>query len=228
MPAYNEEASLRSTIETLKAQPYDYVIVNDGSTDRTAQIAKEMGAVLINLPFNQGLAGAFLAGIQYAAVHNYTCAVQFDADGQHLPEYIAPMLEAMEREGFDIVVGSRFLDSAMPCSLRMIGSMMIRTMMKLTTGQTLTDPTSGMRMYNRRLINLFASRTDLTPEPDTLAYLLRNDVHIGEVPVKMQERQAGVSYLSSFSAVSYMIRMVFSIMMIQFVREEIYIKEMVQ
>ncbi|MBE6968554.1 MAG: glycosyltransferase family 2 protein [Ruminococcaceae bacterium] len=225
VPAYNEEASLRTTIEMLRTQPHDFVIVNDGSTDRTAQIAEEAGALAINLPFNQGLAGAFLAGMQYAATHGYSHAIQFDADGQHLPEYITPMLQTMAQDGADIMIGSRFLDAPMPRSLRMLGSSLIRLMMKLTTGQHLTDPTSGMRMYNRRMIELFSSRTDLTPEPDTLAFLMRNETRVDEFPVKMQERLAGVSYLSSFAAVKYMARMVFSIMMIQFVRGKIRVQE---
>lgn len=221
VPAYNEEESIAATIQMLKKYPYDFVIVNDGSADNTAQIAQEMGATVIDLPFNQGLFGAFLAGMHYAKVHGYHSALQFDADGQHLPEYIEPMLKHMERTGSNIVVGSRFLESPMPHTLRMFGSLLIRIMLKLTTGQMLTDPTSGMRMYDSRMIELFTQRMDLTPEPDTIAYLMRNGTTVSEVAVTMQERVAGKSYLSSFAAVKYMGRMALSILMIQFVREKI-------
>lgn len=227
VPAFNEEESIAATIEILRSQPYDFVIINDGSADRTAEIAKEKAALVIDLPFNQGLAGAFLAGMQYAKAKGYRYVMQFDADGQHLPQYIEPMLNTMMKTNVDILIGSRFLEDAMPVSLRTFGSILIRTMVKLTTGQLLTDPTSGMRLYNKQMIDVFANRTDLTPEPDTIAYLMRNGVQVGECPITMQDRLAGTSYLSSWSAAKYMIRMAFSILMIQFVRTRIERKEAV-
>lgn len=225
VPAYNEEASLPTTISMLQNQQYPFVVVNDGSSDHTSRIAREAGAHVIDLPFNQGLAGAFLAGMQYAETNGYEYAIQFDADGQHLPEYIAPMLEKIEQSSADIVIGSRFLDTPMPHSLRMFGSKLIHWMMKLTTGQALTDPTSGMRIYNRHMIELFSVKSDMTPEPDTIAYLMRNGFRVYECPVKMQERKAGTSYLSSFTAAKYMLRMAFSILIIQFVRGKIHPEE---
>ena len=227
VPAFNEEESIAATIEILRSQPYDFVIINDGSADRTAEIAKEKAALVIDLPFNQGLAGAFLAGMQYAKAKGYRYVMQFDADGQHLPQYIEPMLNTMMKTNVDILIGSRFLGDTMPVSLRTFGSILIRTMVKLTTGQLLTDPTSGMRLYNKQMIDVFANRTDLTPEPDTIAYLMRNGVQVGECPITMQDRLAGTSYLSSWSAAKYMIRMAFSILMIQFVRTRIERKEAV-
>ena len=218
VPAYNEEASLPATIDMLRRQPYDFVIVNDGSTDRTLQIAQQLHATVIDLPFNQGLAGAFTAGMQYAKEHNYAYALQFDADGQHLPQYISPMRDKLIATGADILVGSRFLDQPMPLSPRIIGSRLLQLMVRLTTGKKLTDPTSGMRMYGRRVIELFAAHPDLTPEPDTIAYLLRNGFQVNECLVTMQDRVAGTSYLSSWSSVKYMCRMSFSILLIQFVR----------
>ena len=226
VPAYNEEESIAETISMLRKQPYDFVIVNDGSTDKTVSIAQKFGVHVIDLPFNQGLFGAFLTGMHYAKLHGYSYAMQFDADGQHLPQYIEPMLKHMEQTGCNIVIGSRFLEAPMPFTLRMFGSSLIRIMLKLTIGQTLTDPTSGMRMYDRHMIELFTKRTDLTPEPDTIAYLMRNGISVKEVAVTMQERVAGTSYLSSFTAVKYMGRMALSILLIQFVREKICMGEM--
>ena len=225
VPAFNEEECLPSTIQLLNSYPYDYVIINDGSDDRTEDIAKEYGARVISLPFNQGLSGAFTAGMRYALSNGYDYALQFDADGQHLPEYIEPMLKKISQSDLDILVGSRFVNSPMPKSMRSFGSLIIRYMLKLTTGQFLTDPTSGMRIYNKRMIALYAKRADLTPEPDTLAYLIRNGARIEEYPVQIKERIAGTSYLRSWSAVKYMARMAFSILMIQFVRARISKKE---
>ena len=225
VPAFNEEASLPTTIEALRTQPYDFIIVNDGSSDHTAEIAKQMRAPVIDLPFNQGIAGAFLAGMQYAKTHGYTYVLQFDADGQHLPQYIEPMLKEAVETNTDILIGSRFRDQPMPKSLRTFGSVLIRWMLRLTTGQVLRDPTSDMRMYNRRMIDFFSARTDLTPEPDTIAYLMRNGVRVGEYPVTMRERIAGTSYLGSWPAIKYMSRMAFSILMIQFVRSRIRERE---
>lgn len=227
VPAYNEEESLASTIETLKKQPHDFVIINDGSKDRTSEIARQNAVPVIDLPFNQGLAGAFLTGMQYAKAHGYRYALQFDADGQHLPQYIEPMMNKMVQTNSDIIIGSRFLEDAMPVSLRTFGSIIIRAMIKLTSGQRLTDPTSGMRLYNERMIQLFAEHTDLTPEPDSIAYLINNGTRVGECPVTMCERVAGTSYLSSWSAAKYMCRMAFSILMIQAVRAPIAKKEVV-
>ena len=119
IPAYNEEESIVSVVEELTTHypQYDYVVVNDGSRDKTAAVCRAHGYRLIDLPVNLGLAGAFQTGLRYAAENDYDCAMQLDADGQHKPEFIAPMLEALE-EGNDIVIGSRFLTvkSPRPCA----------------------------------------------------------------------------------------------------------------
>ena len=121
IPAYNEEESIVSVVEELTTHypQYDYVVVNDGSRDKTAAVCRAHGYRLIDLPVNLGLAGAFQTGLRYAAENDYDCAMQLDADGQHKPEFIAPMLEALE-EGNDIVIGSRFLTVKKPKTLRML------------------------------------------------------------------------------------------------------------
>ncbi len=126
IPAYNEEANIVKVVNGIvKNYPqYDYVVVNDGSRDKTAAICREHGFRLIDLPVNLGLAGAFQTGLRYAAENGYDCAMQLDADGQHRPEYIAAMLEELE-SGADIVIGSRFLTVKKPKSLRMLGSYII-------------------------------------------------------------------------------------------------------
>ena len=220
IPAYNEEGSIERVVDDLiqNYTQYDYVVVNDGSRDRTAAICRSRGYRLIDLPVNLGLAGAFQTGLRYAAEHGYDCAMQLDADGQHLPRYIAPMLEKLEA-GADIVIGSRFVTVLKPRTLRMVGSYLISWAIRLTTGQPICDPTSGMRMFNRRLLEEFAQNLNYGPEPDTISYLIKNGAVVKEVQVKMAERTAGESYLNFARSVQYMIKMGLSILLIQWFRK---------
>ena len=215
IPAYNEEESIVSVVEELTTHypQYDYVVVNDGSRDRTAAVCRAHGYRLIDLPVNLGLAGAFQTGLRYAAENDYDCAMQLDADGQHKPEFIAPMLEALE-EGSDIVIGSRFLTVKKPKTLRMLGSYIISWSIRLTTGRAICDPTSGMRMFNRRLMQEFAQNLNYGPEPDTISYLIKNGAKVKEVQVEMGERTAGQSYLTFWRSVQYMVKMSISILLI--------------
>lgn len=164
IPAYNEEGNIVHVVNELVAHypQYDYVVVNDGSRDHTAALCRQNGFRLIDLPVNLGLAGAFQTGLRYAAENGYDCALQFDADGQHKPEYIQPMLDELE-SGADIVIGSRFLTVKKPKSLRMLGSYLISWAIRLTTGQAICDPTSGMRMFNRRMVEEFALNLNYGP-----------------------------------------------------------------
>lgn len=221
IPAYNEEDNIARVVGALEVDypQYDYVVVNDGSSDGTADICREHGFRFIDLPLNLGLAGAFQAGLKYADKHGYECAIQFDADGQHRPEYVASMVEAMRSQDVDIVIGSRFVVEKKPRSARMIGSELISAMLRITTGQKVVDPTSGMRAYDRRMIEILAYGPNLGPEPDTLAYLIRKKgARIAEVQVSMDERIAGQSYLNFRASTSYMARMALSVLLIQFFR----------
>ena len=147
IPAFNEEMNITFVAENLirNHSDLDYVIVNDGSQDRTAEICRRHAYHLLDLPVNLGLAGAFQAGMRYACERGYRYAVQFDGDGQHRAEYIVPMREKMD-EGYDIVIASRFVTEKKPHSMRMLGSRLISGAIFLTTGQKINDPTSGMRM----------------------------------------------------------------------------------
>ncbi len=216
IPAYNEEENIVRVIDNLKNKfpMYDYVVVNDGSSDRTARLCREKGYELIDLPVNLGLAGAFQTGLKYAYRKGYSYALQFDADGQHRPEYIAPMLDKI-REGYDIVIGSRFVAAKKPSSLRMLGSNLISLATRMTTGKRIKDPTSGMRMFNKKMIAEFALNMNYGPEPDTISYLLKQGATVAEVQVEMDERMAGESYLNLSRSVMYMLRMLISILFIQ-------------
>lgn len=216
IPAYNEEKSIKRVVDNLiqNYPEYDYVVVNDGSRDHTIDICKEEGYRYLNLPVNLGLAGAFQTGMKYAYQMGYDYAIQFDADGQHRPEYIAPILNKME-EGYDIVIGSRFVEEKKPASLRMLGSAMISAAIRLTTGKKVKDPTSGMRMFNRKLIEEFALNINYGPEPDTVSYLIKNGAKVAEVQAHMDERLEGQSYLTLTRSAKYMLRMITSILLIQ-------------
>lgn len=222
IPAYNEEESLKATIDSVQkeAPDVDFLIVNDGSSDGTERVCRENHYPFLDLATNLGLAGAFQAGLKYAYRHNYDCAIQFDADGQHLPEYIAELRDAVKI--YDIAIGSRFIDQKKPNSLRMFGSNLIQWSIKVTTGKNITDPTSGMRAFNKRMIAYMANGLNYGPEPDTVSYLIkRAGAKVVEVPVEMQERVAGESYLKPWSSAMYMMRMAISILFLQFFRKKI-------
>ena len=216
IPAYNEEENIEAVVTFIqeKYSQYDYIVVNDGSRDRTADICRQNGYELLNLPVNLGLAGAFQAGLKYAYAKGYSYAIQFDADGQHRPEFIGPMLERI-KQGYDIVIGSRFVKSKKGNSPRMLGSKMITVAIKMTTGIRVSDPTSGMRMFSKNMIKEFAQNLNYGPEPDTISYLLKNGARISEVPVRMEERQAGESYLNLVNSCKYMVKMLISILFVQ-------------
>ena len=225
IPAYNEEENIVRVVEILKNNypMYDYVVINDGSADSTAKICRKYGYELVDLPVNLGLAGAFQTGLKYAYRKGYDYAIQFDADGQHRPEFIAPMLDKIQ-EGYDIVIASRFVTEKKPHSLRMLGSNLISAAMKLTTGHRVKDPTSGMRLFNKKMIAEFALNMNYGPEPDTISYLLKQGATIAEVQAKMDERIAGESYLNMTKSMMYMLRMLLSILFIQNFRKRREVK----
>lgn len=220
IPAFNEEMNIVRVVEGIRAEysQYDYIVVNDGSSDNTALVCQDHGFELINLPVNLGLAGAFQTGLKYAYIKGYDYAIQFDADGQHKTEYIDTILQEIER-GYDIVIGSRFVTKKKPFSLRMFGSNMISLAMKLTTRKTIKDPTSGMRMFDKAMIKEFALNMNYGPEPDTISYLMKQGATVSEVQVEMDERLEGESYLNFSRSMIYMLRMLISILFIQTFRK---------
>ncbi|WP_102378460.1 glycosyltransferase [Raoultibacter timonensis] len=220
IPAYNEQDCIVETIRELDrvAPDVDILVINDGSTDGTGDLCRREGYNFLDLPVNVGLSSGFQAGMKYADRQGYDCAIQFDADGQHRPEYIKPLLEAMEQSGADIVIGSRFVTKKKDVSARMAGSALISFLIRLTTGKRLSDPTSGMRMYNRRAMAEFVKRYDFGPEPDTLANLIRKGFKVVEVQVEMRERETGESYLSFSKSIMYMARAFVSILIVQWLR----------
>lgn len=220
IPAYNEAENIERVVNNLISNypQYDYLIINDGSSDNTASICQKQNYSFLNLPVNLGLAGAFQAGLKYAYKHDYDYAIQFDGDGQHRPEYIKNLISELEK-GYDIVIGSRFVTEKKPRSLRMLGSNLISLAIRLTTGTKINDPTSGFRIFNKDLIKKLALGTNYGPEPDTISHLIRKGTKISEVQVTMDERIAGESYLNLSRSISYMTRMFVSILFIQHFRK---------
>ena len=220
IPAYNEEKNIVRVVDNLirNYPQFDYVVVNDGSKDKTAEICRKKGYNLLDLPVNLGLAGGFQAGLKYAYRHHYAYAIQFDGDGQHRPEFIQSMRDKMD-EGYDIVIGSRFVEEKKPKTMRMLGSNLIAAAIRLTTGAKIKDPTSGMRMFSHKMVEEFALGLNYGPEPDTVSYLLKQGARVAEVQVKMDERIAGESYLNPINSAKYMAKMLFSILLIQSFRK---------
>lgn len=220
IPAYNEAQNIERVVdEIINDYPYlDYVVVTDGPTDGTDEICRRRGYNMVELAKNMGLTACFRNGMRYALKSGHKYAVQFDGDGQHRPEYV-PDMEKKANEGYDIVIGSRFIkghveDIHMTIARR-FGSFLIRTGIRLKTGVTITDPTCGMRLYSRKIMELFVSQEGLSPEPDTIALLIRQGAKVAEVPVRVVERTAGSSYLEPIKAIKYMYRILKGIVSIK-------------
>lgn len=223
IPAYNEADNIVRVVEeiTTNYPQYDYIVINDGSTDSTRKICKEHGINLLDLPINLGLSGAMRSGMKYANYYGYEYVVQIDGDGQHCPEYIENMLLCMNQTQADIVIGSRFKTERKPFTARMIGSQIITFAIFLTTrGKYIGDVTSGMRLFNKKMIKIFGYRINYRPEPDTLAFLLNHGVKIEEVQVSMRERIAGSSYLNLKNSFYYMLHVLFNVLVFQWVRKD--------
>lgn len=153
-------------------------------------------------------------------------ALQFDGDGQHDARFIREMVHVMEEHHDDIVIGSRFVTEKKPHSLRMMGNNLLQAVICLVTGgQNIHDTTSGMRLYNQRMIDAYADSINMGPEPDTIGYLLRCGARVEEVQVQMHERMAGVSYLTLGRSMKYMLEMCVSMLVVQWSRKKIQLEE---
>lgn len=216
IPAYNEALNIEKTVNDLEvnAPEVDYVVINDGSKDNTLEVLKKNDFNYIDGFCNLGLFGAVQTGFKLAIKENYDVVIQFDGDGQHSAKYIAPLVKEIEN-GNNIVIGSRFVDEKKPFTARMIGSRLIAGAIKMMTGKTITDPTSGFRAYDKNCIIDYANEMNNPPEPDTLVYMLRKQRKIKEIQVQMSDREFGESYLNLVNTIKYMSRMMVSIFLIQ-------------
>ena len=218
IPAYNEESNIEKTITAIQrdAEGFDYVIINDCSTDHTRKICEENHYNIVNLPINLGIGGAVQTGYKYAMENDYDVAVQVDGDGQHDAAYLNEMADYLVKNECDMVIGSRFIEKEgfQSSFIRRVGIKYFTFLIHLLTGKTITDPTSGMRMCNRRTIEMFAKEYPIDyPEPESTVRLIRHKRKIEEVPVIMRERAEGVSSLSSVRhSVYYMIKVSIAIL----------------
>ena len=211
IPAYNEEQSILTTVQDVltHAPGFDYVVINDCSRDGTLRVCRENGLNVIDLPVNLGIGGAIQTGYRYAVERGYDAAVQFDGDGQHDARYLQSMADKLEREGLDMVIGSRFItnEGFQSTGLRRFGIHFFKHLIKLLYGATITDATSGMRLCSRRVLEHFAvDYPQDYPEPETVAWLLRHGYRVEETPVIMRERTAGTSSINPGKSVYYMIK----------------------
>lgn len=219
MPAYNEEACIATVVNAvneIKEEDMELtpVVVNDCSKDRTKQIIAGLQCVALNLPINLGIGGAVQTGIKYAYDNGFDYAVQIDGDGQHPPQYIPRLEREMQRLNLDVAIGSRFIDNEgfQSTVLRRSGIQYFAWLLRIITGVYITDPTSGMRMMNRKTMKeLYAYYPDEYPEPEALIIYNRKGLKFGEVPVQMSERLGGVSSIRGFGAVYYMFKVTIAI-----------------
>lgn len=216
VPAYNEADSIANVVHDLKKHmPHcEVVVIDDGSTDATSHRVP-VEAILIRLPFNLGIGGAMQTGYRYAQLHGFDVAVQVDADGQHPPAQARKVVQALLDNEVDMAIGSRFMGEGdyQQSSSRMAGIRVLRGLLKILTRQTFTDCTSGLRAANRRVIRAFAMwYPDDYPEPEVVLLLKKSGFKLMDVPVQMQQRSTGVSSISMWRGVFYVIKVSVSLL----------------
>lgn len=234
LPAYNEEGALRHTVAKLQSlgEQFEILIVNDGSTDRTSQIARELSRTsrvklhAIDLPVNGGIGVAVQTGYLFAEKEQrYHFVIQFDADGQHDAAAIVKLVEECETRGLDTCIGSRFLgqgEGFRSTFTRRIGIRFLAYLISTIAGTRVTDPTSGFRCAGPRAWQSFARRyPDDYPEPESLYWCIRNRLKVGEIPVVMFHRQGGVSSIRALRPAYYMIKVTLGILVDLLRRREV-------
>lgn len=213
IPAYNEARFVANVVRSVRliAPAADIVVINDGSTDGTAQVARLTGATVLSMPFNLGIGGAVQTGIKYADRGGYDLAIEVDADGQHDPAFIPKLVAAQQQTGADLIIGSRYVaePNYRQTMMRSLGMTMFSFLIRLVKGKMIYDSTSGFRVYSRRAIELLSRQypSDF-PEPESIVILLNRNYTIREVSVVMHQRQAGVSSIQgdfSFRAAYFVI-----------------------
>lgn len=218
IPAYNEENSIAHVIRAIHQHvpDADIVVVNDGSRDRTAEVAAQAGAIVLNMPFNVGIGGGMQTGYLYAHKNGYQYAVQIDADGQHDPADLPRLLKHAKEGGGDMILGSRYVARTQYKStfMRRVGMIFFSGLVTWFAGQPVKDTTSGYRVVNKKLIDLFSHYYPADyPEVEAIVYLKRQGYTLLEVPTEMRERQAGSSSITPLKSVYYMIKVALALIM---------------
>ncbi|HCH97815.1 MAG TPA: glycosyl transferase family 2 [Lachnospiraceae bacterium] len=211
IPAYNEAANIEKVINNIVQNypQYDYVIINDGSTDKTEEVCANAGYQVLNLPINMGIGGAVQTGYRYAKKNNYDAAVQIDGDGQHDVAFLEDMLKLLETGEADVVIGSRFVqkEGFQSSQIRRVGIRFLSILARILTGVQIRDITSGYRVVNRRFIEIYANDYPADyPEPEAMIIAAVHGGIIKEYPVVMRERENGTSSITFKKSVYYMIK----------------------
>lgn len=216
IPAYNESENIIDVVNEIKttAPGFDYIVINDHSDDNTYDLCRQNGIKVINLAINLGIGGAVQTGYKYAYINNYDYAVQLDGDGQHDPIYLNSMFLTITEEDADMLIGSRFIERKgfQSSVTRRIGIRYFTFLIRLLTGAVITDPTSGFRMVNRKVMEKFVRDYPRDyPEPESVVSILKSKGKVIEIPVKMRERRGGVSSINIKRSVYYMIKVTIAI-----------------
>ncbi|MEO0562019.1 MAG: glycosyltransferase family 2 protein [Chloroflexota bacterium] len=217
VPALNESGSIQAVVRGIQAHvPFaDVVVINDGSVDNTATLAREAGAIVLDMPYNVGIGAAVQTGFVYAARHGYEVAVQTDGDGQHPPDQIPALVAALATQGADVIIGSRFIEDTGydQTPARRLGGAILARILTWATGNPITDPTSGFRASNRRALELCARLYPHDyPEPEAVIILHRAGLRLCEVPVHMAQRETGHSSITPLSSGYYMLKVIMAIL----------------
>ena len=216
IPAYNEEGNIKNVVDNIlnNFPQYDYVVIDDGSTDQTKQICSDNNYNYISLPINLGIGGAVQTGYRYALENGYDIAIQSDGDGQHNVEYVEQLIMPILKGDADIAIGSRFLnrEGFQSSYIRRMGISFFSRLIFLMCGNEIKDVTSGFRAVNRRFIEIYAKEypTDY-PEPEAIIAAVMNKGKVKEVPVIMNERKEGTSSINSTKSIYYMIKVTLAI-----------------
>lgn len=222
IPCYNEGRNLDELLPEIQQYNKNYfpVVINDCSSDNTAEVASKYKAIEINLPINLGVGGAIQTGLLYAKQKNGNYAVKIDGDGQHNPSDIEALLKPLIEGKADIVVGSRFLEKDVGFKstfFRIMGIKILQIVTRFLTGSTITDPTSGFRAYNSKAIKFMSENYPSFdyPEPEEVILAAKNNLRILEIPVKMRNRKYGTSSISFYGSFYYMAKVILSMIFIK-------------
>jgi len=212
IPCYNEEKNIEKTVNELIKNNYDYIIINDGSTDNSYDIIKKNNFNHINLSNNLGIGAAVQTGYKYAYKNNYDIAIQYDGDGQHDVNFVSSIIQPIKEKKADMVIGSRFIGNESQFKstwTRRIGINLLSMLLKIISGKKIKDMTSGFRAVNKDIIKLFATEYPQEyPEPVTNLSIARKKFKIKEVSVKMKKREHGKSSINAFKSAYYMINVI--------------------
>lgn len=213
IPAYNEEDAILPTLRKLTQQnKFDYIVINDGSSDNTQKILEENHFHHISLPVNLGIGGAMQTGYKFAFRNNYDYAIQLDADGQHDPADLEKLVNEIKIANVDMVIGSRFVEKTnyKGAVSRRIGIYYFYFMLRMMTNLKITDPTSGYRIVNKKVIEEFARSYPVDyPEVEVIVRLAKKKYRIKEIKVEMNQRQGGKSSITPLKSIYYMIKVTF-------------------